>query len=242
MLSVFPDNIIGNYILMFVKTFKFLTLLLLSIGIFSCGRAYFPIELKTVSRAERNKNQEPVNVKIIPLTTKVINTANLVPYKRRIIDAGDLKKPAKILSADSALIENFPVSNDPGPYRIGVGDVISLGQITTNSNGEKSILNTTSVVQPNGFINLIGVGRIGALGLTQFELEDVIFKRLTDVGGNRNFEISITGFNSKKVLVVSNDFLVKALPYTSRPMYIEDAIVGLNLKITQSTDQPATCI
>ena len=219
-----------------MKKFKVFIALFLSVGLVSCGRAYFPIELKTVSRAERNKNQELPEIQIIPLTTEAINKANKVPYKRRVIDAGDLKKPAKILSADRALIEKFPSSNDPGPYKIGVGDVIAYGQVTIDDKGAKSIFSTSSTVQPNGSINLIEVGRINVLGLTQFQLEDLIFKKLTDVGGNRNFEIYITGFNSKKVLVVSEGLLLKTIPYKSNAMFIEDAIVGLNLKITQGSD------
>ena len=219
-----------------MKKFKVFIILLLSVGLISCGRAYFPIELKTVSRAERNKNQELPDIQIIPLTTEEINKANKVPYKRRVIDAGDLKKPAKILSADRALIEKFPSLNDPGPYKIGVGDVISYGQVTIDDKGAKSIFSTLSTVQPDGSINLIEVGRINVLGLTQLQLEDLIFKKLTDTGGNRNFEIYITSFNSKKVLVVSEGLLVKTIPYKSNAMYIEDAIVGLNLKITQGSD------
>ena len=117
-----------------------------------------------------------------------------------------------------------------------MGDVISYGQVTIDDKGAKSIFSTLSTVQPDGSINLIEVGRINVLGLTQLQLEDLIFKKLTDIGGNRNFEIYITSFNSKKVLVVSEGLLVKTIPYKSNAMYIEDAIVGLNLKITQGSD------
>ena len=68
-----------------MKKFKVFIILLLSVGLISCGRAYFPIELKTVSRAERNKNQELPDIQIIPLTTEEINKANKVPYKEELL-------------------------------------------------------------------------------------------------------------------------------------------------------------
>ena len=64
----------------------------------SCGKVYFPIELKTISRTDRLEGQESNLVKIVPLTQKNIKKANLYPYKRVVISAGDLNKPSEVLS------------------------------------------------------------------------------------------------------------------------------------------------
>ena len=98
-----------------------LTLLMLE----GCGRAYFPIELNRVSRSERTANQENTEVIIIPMTMKTVKNANLEPYKRRVVKAGNLQEPARILPLSKALQEFLPSENDPGPYILGVGDVIT---------------------------------------------------------------------------------------------------------------------
>ena len=54
-------------------------------------------------------------------------------------------------------------------------------------------------MKENGFVNIIEAGRIKAVGLTQSQLEDAIFAKLIENDGNRNFELSITGFNSKDI-------------------------------------------
>ena len=85
----------------------------------ACGRIYFPIELKTISRSDRSEKQQDSNVVIVPMTAKNIKTANSSPYKRYIIEAGDLKEPAKLVPAEVALVEKHPTNNDPGPYLLG---------------------------------------------------------------------------------------------------------------------------
>ena len=48
-------------------------------------------------------------------------------------------------------------------------------------------------------------------------------------GLNTNFELSITGFNSKKIFVLGDGLAPRTLPYTNAPIFIEDviALVGL---------------
>ena len=98
------------------------------------------------------------------------------------------------------------------------------------------------VVKENGFVNIIEAGRIKAVGLTQSQLEDVIFAKLIEKDGNRNFELSITGFNSKKILVVNTDQSLKALKYISSPMFLRDAISGLDLNIESGSDVKVTIL
>ena len=76
---------------------KVLFFTVMSIGLLSfsaCGRVYFPIELKTISRSDRSEKQEDSNVIIVPMTNKNIKLANSSPFKRYIIEAGNLKEPA----------------------------------------------------------------------------------------------------------------------------------------------------
>ena len=71
----------------------------------ACGRVYFPIELKTIPRSYRSEKQQDSNIVIVPMTTKNIKSANSAPYKRYIIEAGELQEPAKLVPAEVALVE-----------------------------------------------------------------------------------------------------------------------------------------
>ena len=158
----------------------------------SCGKAYFPIELKTVERSKRLQGQEEKKVELVSMTKKAIKVANSVPYKRMVIDSRDLNSPAKLIPASEALKENFPLSNDPGPYIIGLGDVLVFSEflIAENSFGP-NFVSRPLIVSDEGFINLYGVGSIKAAGLTQSLLEDEIYRKLIESDRAGNFEMSI---------------------------------------------------
>ena len=132
----------------FKKGFFVILSLIIVIVVDGCGRAYFPIELKTISRSKRAESQETNSIKIVAMTSRAIEKANLRPYQRRVINAGNLEQPAKIVFAEDALKEKFPKENDPGPYRIGIGDVISFGQIF-NQNDIRSLVKRDVVVKEN---------------------------------------------------------------------------------------------
>ena len=66
----------------------------------ACRRGYLPIELKTITSSERSDKQLDSNVVIVPMTTKNIKLANSAPYKQYIIEASNLKEPAKLVPAE----------------------------------------------------------------------------------------------------------------------------------------------
>ncbi len=217
------------------------------VGIFlfflsSCGKAYFPIELKTISRNERVKGQEDKIVKLIPLTSKAVISANKSPYKRFIVDAGDLKRPAKIIPADNALKEKLPPKIDPGPYILGSGDVVSLSQPVVGNNGTISLIARNIPISDDGFMNIYEIGRVKAEGLTQSMLEDVITKRLLKAGKKSQFELSIVSFNSKKIYVSGEGLTPTSIPYTNLPLYLEDLMANYGLKQIPGSDTKLTLL
>ena len=137
MSRVFSDRLTAvQFSLLFIKRNIFLSVLLIGVLSFSaCGRVYFPIELKTISRSDRSEKQQDSDVVIVPMTTKNIKLANSAPYKRYIIEAGDLKEPAKLVPTEVALVEKHPTNNDPGPYLIGIGDVLAYEELVRGSEG-----------------------------------------------------------------------------------------------------------
>ena len=207
-----------------------------------CGRAYFPIELSGTSRTERTANQENTNVVIIPLTLETAKKANLEPYKRRVIKAGNLKEPAKILSIDQALKEKFPTENDPGPYIMGIGDVIGFTTFISDSNDKTVLLQRDLVVKEDGHINISSIGRIKALGLTQLQLEDEIYQKNLENNDGKDFELTITGFNSKNIFVISQNDGLRKLPYLSRPIYLDELLSTSGIRTIPGSDVKITIL
>ncbi len=210
-----------NYI--FITTFIVLSLLN------GCGRAYFPIELKTISREKRTEVQDQHLVKLVPMTKKNVRIANKKPYERRVIIAGDLTMPAKVVKEDSALIESIPQYQDPGPYKIGAGDVITLGQrLSKTLENTDQYLSREIVVSDDGSIKLMGQGKIRVEGLTQAELEDAVYRQALESGYADSFEIIISEFNSKKIYIISKDQDTNSttIPYTNQPIFLKDILIS----------------
>ncbi len=206
----------------------------------SCGKAYFPIELKTKNRNERLKGQVKESVELVPMNNKSIAKANLTPYKQRVIEAGDLSQPAKIILAEEALEEKYPTQNDPGPYKIGVGDELSFSKILDEGNSSPTFSTRSLVVPDDGLVNIFEIGKIRAEGLTQSKLEDSIYRSLLEKGLTGNFELSITKFRSKKIFVVADNVAPKTLPYTNSPIFLEDLLSQVGLKIIPGVDAKVT--
>ena len=163
------------------QTTKYFSLFFILVIINSCGKAYFPIELKTISRAERSKGQEKNIVQLVPLTAKSTSEANSYPYRRKVIVADDLTKAAKLIPVDQAIIEKFPKNNDPGPYIIGIGDTLSVSEILSPNSSVPTFVTREIAISDDGFINIYGLGSLQAAGLTQSELEDRIYQKLIEV-------------------------------------------------------------
>ena len=105
----------------------------------ACGQVYFPIELNTTSRSDRTQKQEKLTLEILPLNSDEIKKANYDPYKRRVIVANNHAKPAKLIEAEKAIFEKTPEKITPGPYLIGIGDILTLSEISTNREGPRTI-------------------------------------------------------------------------------------------------------
>ena len=83
---IFSDRLTAvQYSLVLIKKGAFLLIIFIGLLSFSaCGRVYFPIELKTISRSDRSEKQQDSNVVVIPMTNKNIKLANqLLKVRRR---------------------------------------------------------------------------------------------------------------------------------------------------------------
>ena len=221
-----------------IKRNQILLVIMMSLLSFSaCGRIYFPIELKTISRPDRSEKQQDSNVVIVPMTTKNIKLANRVPYKRYIIEAGDLKEPAKLVPAELALVEKYPVNTDPGPYLIGVGDVLGYEELPDGSGTQNAGVTRRLKVNEDGLINFFQLGRIKAEGKTLTELEDLIYKKVVETGGNTNFNLLINDFKSK-FFSVSFEGVTKSIPYVSTPIFLEQILADITITAKEQSGLP----
>ncbi len=157
------------------------------------------------------------------MTTKNIKLANSAPYNRYIIEAGDLKEPAKLVPADVALVEKYPTNNDPGPYLIGIGDVIGYEELIGSSGTQNARVTRSLIVNEDGLINFFQLGRIKVEGKTLTEIEDLIYKKVVETGGNTDFNLFISDFRSKH-FSVSLGMKTKTIPYVSTPIFIEQIL------------------
>ena len=215
---------VAQYSLLLIKRSAFLLVMFIGLLSFSaCGRVYFPIELKTISRSDRSNKQQDSNVVIVPMTTKNIKLANSAPYKRYIIEAGDLKEPAKLVPTEVALVEKHPTINDPGPYLIGIGDVLAYEEKVGGTGGQNASVTRSLTVNEDGLINFFQLGRINAEGKTLTELEDLIYKKVVETSGNTDFNLFIRDFRSKH-FSVSLGMKTKSIPYVATPIFLEQIL------------------
>ncbi|MDC1523736.1 polysaccharide biosynthesis/export family protein [Planktomarina temperata] len=153
--------------------------------------------------------------------------------------------------------EQFPA--DPGEfdYLLGVGDQLtliqmidvansansapsSLGSIITGSTknittaARESVVTTSGVVGTNGNILLLGLGNIEADGRSLSDIQTEVRNILIRSGLAPNFQLEITGFNSKKAFVTfpnsKNDLADNIVSITNLPITLRELAIIYGLR------------
>lgn len=237
----------------FNQTFWFLFfLLILTSFIKACGTIYVPQILPEGRGIAKSEGQEIIKVEVIPLTNRAIKIANEDDYIRRVIDAGDLKTAARLISVDQAINEKLPQKNDPGPYKLGIGDVLSISQLLSvedETGFSQKIANRNLSIADDGYASVLGIGRVPLAGLTQFEAEDLIYERLVIGQVNPEFELFISNFNSKKIIITNNfmssssnkDFEqissnIFQIPFTNYPIFLNEILSTAKVRLPEGQD------
>lgn len=252
---------IGATMLLKVKNLYLATIL--SLTLLGCGTIYNPQILPDGRGIAKSEGQEQVAIKVIPLTFKEIKLANEDAYIRRVVDAGNLNRAARLISVDQAIDEKVPESSNPGPYRLGVGDKLTISQILsansqylTSSNNnvstnERRIVQRQLSIADDGFASVLGVGRVQLAGLTQFEAEDLLYERLVLSQINPEFEIFISSFSSKKIYVTNNllqnlngqdaaNTNLFEIEYTNFPIFLNQVLGRAKLLLPEGQDAQIT--
>ena len=214
----------------------------LTLGMAGCGAIY-------QSPAVRTTGLDESRVRVVPMTAESVLVANRSPYQPQTLPAvfsqtagtgdglrgaGDLPAPPSGGPADAAnTTVRLPPEVDPGPYKIGVGDVMILALPTDPASvpttgpgslaaGQSRRANYT--VQDDGAITVPDLGRVPVAGLTVSEAEDVLFQKLVENQIDPSFNIEIAEFNSSRVAIggaVANPGVV---PVALSPLYLDEAL------------------
>ncbi len=189
--------------------------LVLVVGLASlggCGVAYISPK---VTEAEGK-------LRIVPLTSDSVRVANGSSYQpkeipsvffanagggRGLRGAGATPEPSIDRQNRPAVMETrLPPPVNPGPYEIGIGDVLLLATKTPGNTVEElsgllAAQNSRQgyTVQDDGAIAIPDVGRVDLVGMTLEEAEAQLFQSLVENQIDPTFSLEIAEFNSRRV-------------------------------------------
>lgn len=185
-------------------------------------------------------------VTIIPMTPHSVSAANQSSYKPRVLPSafrttagaggglqgtGALPNLPPPPSTRMPLRANLPPSADPGPYQIGIGDVVQLATPTQGTAIEQlsGLMSAQGdqqgfAVQDDGAINIPNVGRIDMAGLDLQQAEAALFQRLAENQLDPTFSLEIAVFNARKVAVGGAVTTPAVVPVTLTPLYLSEAL------------------
>ena len=218
-------------------------ILTMSMGVLAgCGIVYNTPSVYSVTDGD-NK------VRVVEMTPASVMTANTTPYTPRAlpdvfkqtagspgqvrVNSVTLPEPVFDNTVRTALEVRVPPAVDPGPYKIGVGDVVLLA--TPQAAGTVAELSgllaaQTSrqgyTVQDDGSIAIPNVGRVQIAGMTLEEAEAALFQRLVSSQIDPTFSLEIADFNSKKVSIGGAVTSPSVVPITLTPLDLDEALAA----------------
>lgn len=225
----------GNSLRFFAAAILFVTLA-------GCGVVY-------QSPAVSSSSSDTAKVRVVPITAESVLVANRSAYRPQTLPsifsatagygsglrgAGAVPEPAFEAEPRPGRLETrLPPAANPGPYRIGVGDVILLATPQTGSTVEElsGLLAAQNrrqgyTVQDDGAIAIPDVGRVKLAGLTLEEAEAELFQQLVANQIAPAFSVEIAEFNSKRVSVGGAVQAPTVAPITLTPLYLDEALAA----------------
>lgn len=196
----------------------------LTAALTGCGIGYVPSSVSKTSDY----------VRVVQLDFESVLIANRSSYSPRELpavfhQAGGSSNMAGAMSRPSAGRQQLlaPPAADPGPYRIGVGDVLAkidaIPPVANEALGLPS--NRQSYrVQQDGTIAVPEVGRIMVAGLTADEAEAAVFRKLVEGQANPSASLQIDGFNSQSISVGGAVGRAGNIPLTETPLTLDSAL------------------
>ena len=149
------------------------------------------------------------------------------------------------------------------PYTLGVSDELRITQRFSVQNivedeteeTETSVTSRSIKIADDGFVSILGIGRLRLEGLTQFEAEDLIYQTYVRNEINPEFELQISKFESKKIYLTSFEAIpIKltnyfgnegatfggsngiALPFTNTEIYLHRLLIEVQPREIKGQD------
>jgi len=221
---------------------RILTSLILTLALSGCGAIYLSPQVQPGTTGTSK-------VRVLPITAETVLAANRSAYRPQTLPAifsqtagtgGGLRGagalPPAALQAQTrpaTLQTRLPPAADPGPYRIGVGDVVLLATPQTGNTVEElsGLLAAQNrrqgyTVQDDGAIAIPDVGRIQLAGLTLEEAEAEVFQRLVENQVDPAFSLEISEFNSRRVSIGGAVKTPAIAPITLTPLYLDQVLAA----------------
>jgi polysaccharide export outer membrane protein len=228
-----------------IRTFTVLAVTALS----GCGAAYIAPKV----------SESDANVRVISITADSIAAANAQSYAPKTLPsvffasagaggslrgAGALPEPTLDSRPNPESIAlSVPPAADPGPYRIGTGDVVliatrSRGSTVEELTGLLAAQNRRQgyTVQDDGAIAIPEVGRVILGGQTLEEAEARVFQTLVENGIDPSFSIEIAEFNSARVAIGGAVARPAVAPVTLTPLRLDEALAAAGGVATKDLD------
>ena len=205
--------------------------LIFAFGLLGCGPAY---RSPTVVSGP--------NVEVILLSQASVARANRSPYQPRRLPsafhttaaapadvAPTVPLPAAVVSAPQRPLSfglRLPRDVDPGPYRIGVGDVVAITHPPAfDESGQPVNLSSREfTVQDDGAVTIPELGRVTLAGMSIDEAEAMLFQRFVDAQRDPSFGLEIAGFHAQKVTVGGAVVTAGVLPIKLNPLSLAEAL------------------
>lgn len=199
------------------------------------------------------------NVRVIRVTGETVVQANRSSYTPKTLPAvfsltagrgspgpgaGALPPTTfEAVSRPGALALRVPPPVDPGPYQIGVGDVLLLstpgaGSTVEELSGLLAAQNSRQgyTVQDDGSVNIPNVGRVRLSGMTIDEAEAELFQRLVENQIDPTFSLEIAEFNSRKISIGGAVASPAIVPVALMPVRLGEALTAAGGVSVQDQD------
>ncbi|MEL7175097.1 MAG: polysaccharide biosynthesis/export family protein [Pseudomonadota bacterium] len=213
--------------------------LLLTAALTACGVAYQSPDVIAGS-------SDASKVRVVPVTAESVMVANRSGFTPQTLPAifnqtagssglrGAGATPLPVSTPETrpqALETRVPPAVDPGPYRIGVGDVVLLATPQTGGTVEEltGLLAAQNrrqgyTVQDDGAIAIPDVGRVEIAGQTLEDAEALLFQRLVENQIDPTFSLEIAEFNARKVSIGGAVARPTVAPIRLTPLFLDQAL------------------